>query len=660
MEVKLLPHNQRTFNEVQACIKQGKNCCVVNDCGTGKSSIMAAIIAQNPMETFLVVVSQKNAKQYLRDMSDCFKQSNVQIITYAKLVKDYINGQLHQYNQTMFLLDEAHSVGAPKTSEAILWLSKQYHPRLIGFTATPQRYADQGTDVTVVTKYFGGNAVGNVTAKSLAKQGVMVEPDYYLSLWDLETQIQDKIAQVYDADLPEETQQKYITQLTHVLDQWKQESNPEKVLAEVLPQYMHRKTNRILVYVANTEDLTTKRVLTKYVQRAFPGKTVKDYVYTYRHSESVFMDFQQDDDTDIKILYSINKVMETIHMDDVRIVIFLRPSVSKRIITQQAGRLNSLKNFDKAVIIDMVDNMIQLQPKEIHEYSKYGQGQQSFYVKHVDRYFRIFDILTIPQYTYQGFTGTLSDICYVYCRDIQKVKELLQHTVLEEAMEQTEMVYKAQYMEPSFDMDFTLSEESQKLANKYLHYWQNFIKRRITDEDLRSILYCQYLKGISVAQTTNTPTVVAVHHHMKMAYLKYCRAQVVKNQLCCSISTIKNTPTADIEKFEYEERNRIINQILDKSEEDGVKYREADKDKKRANVAAIESSIAIFKRNMAIFREYYGFTGEAPVTGKILGEKYGLSSGRVLQIINQTLYLIKRYFFHYNRRDIIDYLSDYM
>ena len=64
-----------------------------------------------------------------------------------------------------------------------------------------------------------------------------------------------------------------------------------------------------------------------------------------------------------------------------------------------------------------------------------------------------------------------------------------------------------------------------QFANKYLHYWQNFIKRRnITDEDLRSILYCQYLKGVAVTQTTNVPVMQSVHNYMKEGIKKGSKA----------------------------------------------------------------------------------------------------------------------------------------
>ena len=116
-----------------------------------------------------------------------FSLENVAITTFTKMCMDFKVGRNAEwYKADYYLIDEAHYLGAEKWGAAFKHLFGMYHPVLIGFTATPQRFEDQGTVNTIVDQFFDGNSAGNYTSSQLEKAGVFTEPEYILSIHNID------------------------------------------------------------------------------------------------------------------------------------------------------------------------------------------------------------------------------------------------------------------------------------------------------------------------------------------------------------------------------------------------------------------------------------------------------------------------------------------
>ena len=506
--MQLLPHNENTLNEINSFLIENKNCCVVNACGSGKTSIMSEFIKQNPKKTFVILTKQKNAKKYYTTFDKAFTRKNVHIFTYNKMHNDVKNEHFTPYKADYYLVDEAHYVGATLWSQDFIKITNLWKPRLIGFTATPQRYEDQGTDTTIVTKYFDSNTAGNYTAAELEKTGVFVQPDYVLSIYNMDKIIftqKEKIGQSF----LDNKQKIYLTKkLDTVENEWETNGKPSLILKKYLPKYMYKKScNKILVYVPDMASMKEKETdITEWIKNAFPDKKIQSYIYTYKSSESELTSFMEEDDNYIKILFSIDKIMETIHIEDLRITIMLRRSISNRIITQQFGRINNLKNKNTPLIIDMVDNLSQLKTGiayDDHNRNSYtDQSQPQIYLPHIYWAQNIFEQIdyTIKHantFTYKGFTGNLSEICYVYSKSIDHVKLLLETETIDNAMQKARTV-KRNLNQEIFD-DYKnisvpqLTQEQKEYADKNISLLFNYYKNKnITDEDIRQNLVFTY------------------------------------------------------------------------------------------------------------------------------------------------------------------------
>ena len=546
----LMAHNQRTLEQLERYTDKGKDCCVVNPCGSGKTSVMAAFIKRHPGKKFVVFTKQKNAKGYYEKKDNVFLSSSVKVFTYNRMRCDYKARHTAEYSADYYLVDEAHYLGARKWGEAFDFLRKTYAPVVIGFTATVQRFEDQGTDNTIVETLFSGNSAGNYSTRQLQEYGVFKEPEYILSLYDMRSTIEEQLEKLAMADISDKVRARFEERLKDALDEWNKNSNPEKVLKEALPRYMYKeKSNRILVYVSRVSEIDSKvKALEPILKSIFKGQETTSYRYTYAEPESNLQEFLKEDDSYIKILYSVDKIMETVHIDDLNIAIMLRPSVSNRIITQQFGRLNSIGNDKKPLIIDMVDNLSNLGSIS---FANTGMGQSvshrdgntvSLNLKYVSRYKGLFDAIDQvavknSRYEYNGFVGSLSQLCTIYGKDYGEIKELIGNgATLEEAFERASLCNKQNMSQEIFDgipknKEFTLTTEQKIVAEKYIPTVERFIKaRNISDEDMIQELYMEMMYQVSRADDLNGYLSAHIVNSMNVKYARMYKAKVMRDK----------------------------------------------------------------------------------------------------------------------------------
>ena len=548
MPVRMLEHNINTLNELEDFIARGKDCCVVNPCGSGKTSIMCAFIQNHRGASITVLTKQKNAGAYYESLSDCFEFVNIR--TYSRMLRDYRRGRLDDYNADYIIADEAHYIGAAIWGDVVHDIRKKFHPLFIGFTATPQRFEDQGTDESIVTGFFNGNSAGNYTVRELQRRGVFQEPEYILSIYNLESEIEDRLEKLEDADLPDTRKTEIRDRLYDIFKDWKKNSCPEVILKEALPRYMYKPTcNRILIYMSSVNEIETRhKAVDSLIQACFPGKVIKSYKYTYRDSESEFRAFLEEDDSHIKVLYSVDKIMETIHIDDLNITLMLRPSVSNRIITQQFGRVNSIGNDKKPLIIDMVGNLSNLGSINFlggtGAKSKDGSHKADFSLRHALKYAGLFSaidgcLVKTVYYTYRGITDTLYRLCQIFNRDFHEARDLakLQGMDIEDAFAIARPARARHISQDIFEgnttvPDFTLTNAQKPLVEQYMSTVDRFIERfHIEDEDLRQNLYLVMMKVISEKSDESGYLSQKILVRLQEFYMKARRDRIAREEI---------------------------------------------------------------------------------------------------------------------------------
>lgn len=542
----MLEHNRKTLEQLEEYVSKGQDCCVVNPCGSGKSSVMSEFIKNHRNSNMIIFTRQKNADGYYRHLDPVF--NDIKVYTYNRMLIDCKKGNTGKYKADFYLADEAHYIGADKWGGAFSSLCDQYSPIVIGFTATPQRFENQGTDETIVTDFFSGNSAGNYTSAQLQEQGVFVEPEYILSLYDIESGIEERLDRLEESDLSEETKAKYRKMLAGVLEDWNRNSNPRKVMKEAIPRYMYKEnSNRILVYCPEVENIDNTRKEFDEILTDVVKNDVRSYRYTYKDDETVLEDFLSESKDYVKVLYSVDKIMETVHIDDLSVLLMLRPSVSNRIITQQFGRINSIGNKNKSLIIDMVNNLANIGKLNFLGGATGSCGESANkrfnadidYVTRYSEVFKVVDQALVKSryYNYGGFTGSIYQICNIYNKSYTEVKHLMEHemldleTALSRARESRYFVTNEIFGGYVEFRDFKLTEEQKALCAKYLPVVERYVRNHdITDEDIIQELHLELFYRISVKDTEDEMRQYLINS-INTRYAKLWRHKVVREKV---------------------------------------------------------------------------------------------------------------------------------
>lgn len=661
--MQILEHNQITYNQLKHYIDSHQDCCVVNPCGSGKSSIIEAIVSDYNDLNILIITKQANASNYYRTKSEVFRKSSVPIITYNALYNCFKNDDIDRFkDMDICIFDEAHYIGAQKWSMAVEQLREISGCVSIGVTATPQRFADQGTGKSIVD-IFDKNSVGNYTMKQLQRQGVFIEPEYIVSLATLNKEIDKRLEWLSDAEMSDEKKKTYICKLESAKKIWENECQPSLVMKKILPKYLYKKQgNKILVFSKNTDAIAQdKQFIMNILNRQFPGKKIQAYEYSYKTSEKEFEEFLSDNTNYINVLLSVNKVCETIHISDLNILIFLRDSISNRIITQQIGRINDVNNKHKSLIIDMVDNLSRYGSVKNENVSVLGVKQKddeqqnlNYNLKYVNKIVHIFDDIDrissgVKYYQYHGFRGTIRQICYVFRHDFTSVSKLLdkgyglhdamaltprkKHKYTDDNKRVMNMDYLPKEILNPDDFNFVLSEKEKELVTKYNKTIYAIAEsKHCKDEDI--IADCQLYLCKVIHDFTNQPYDTDMYEN---TYVYNKVAQFMLRRI-----RLKNDETNLIGYLDEHYGYNIENSIIEQIDKENMNMKLLDLlqtlTKKQAVVLMLRYGLnPLDYEKEQTFEEYAGFDFDKPKTLKAIGELLCVQQERIRQIEAQAL-----------------------
>lgn len=578
MHTIALQHNLATYEQAKSFIDKGEDCCIVNPCGSGKSSVISELINNYANKNIIVITKQGNAENYYRKTCPVFDKNHIRVYTYNALYNLYKNDMLESLSDTdITIFDEAHYIGARKWSKAVAALKTISSCISVGVTATPQRYEDQGSDRTI-TKEFDDNIAGNYSTKYLQKTGVFIEPDYYVSLASLENEINNKINQINDSDLDDKIKTKYIEKLQAVHDEWLKNDCPQKLIPNILPKYMYKPSgNKIVVFCKNTETIPVDvEYIIPILCKTFPGKKIKAYCYSYKSGEKEFQQFLNDNSNYINVLFSVNKICETIHISDLNILFFLRSATSYRIITQQIGRINDINNPNKGLIIDMVDNLSNYktnskskEPHGEHDCKNNTSHNISININYIKHCLNIFDEIDNATrkskvYSYHDIKGSINQLCYVFRKYASKVKQhMADGYEFEDAMDFVDTDKKYTTYESRKCICNPISEDAKVIIQQYYPAIQEIMdSKNCYDEDIAANLAADLCEIAQIYVDTKSTTYPSAYIRTTLLnrllyYLRLSNDHNTYENLCDTISDIADS--SSIESItDYKEMQKLL------------------------------------------------------------------------------------------------------
>ncbi|HJB28348.1 MAG TPA: hypothetical protein IAA06_06095 [Candidatus Blautia faecavium] len=331
--IKLKPHNIKPYRNLQEKMASSDRCVLVSATGTGKT-YLAGKYAEDSGWTepgdVLVLVPKNAAKLAWKKV---LPQSD--IMTYQRLLLK--QPALEGYK--LVICDETHHLGAVEWGKVFRALTDGYSGKILGLTATPVRYLDNGRNIA--EEYFHGNLVTGVQLPQAIDKGILPSFDYITAL--------------YDVPKWKRKPNPYTEKLYSSFDLMANEYSCRNILKKHLTD---GKYHKIVVF---TDSIYSIHDAIGLCSAIFP-----DAKHLTAHSKlgkkmnlSVYQMFEEDEGN--VFLYVVDILNEGIHLKGIDTEIMFRKTRSPAVYLQQLGRaLDAGNKTSRVRIFDFVANHMNL------------------------------------------------------------------------------------------------------------------------------------------------------------------------------------------------------------------------------------------------------------------------------------------------------------
>ena len=369
----LQKHQQEAYKAVQETYEDGNSASVVIPTGCGKSFIALQLMADNKDKTMLFLAPTNAIKnqmynyiaKYIAGEEPTSERParmiakeyfpHLQIRLYPTLLR--VNDkQMEELNADIIIMDELHRTGADKWGEKVnTLLEKNPNAKVLGLTATPERMDDKN----VVDELFEGKIDYELTLVDALRDGIVKSPTYVKCDYALNEYldgIKNAIANCKDEQTKKELQDRF-DKMRKVVDQ-------ADGIPELLKKNIKKKDGKYIIFCKDKEHMDE---LMENVGEWFGAIDSEPEIYSVysgkgyneAQNERTIKQFEESKSKHIKLLFSIEKLNEGLHVEDISGVIMTRPTDSRIIYLQQLGRaLSSDTSREKTIVFDLVNNYL--------------------------------------------------------------------------------------------------------------------------------------------------------------------------------------------------------------------------------------------------------------------------------------------------------------
>ena len=355
--LRLFEHNEKAYHAAVRMMEQYGKAAIVHPTGTGKSYIAFKLIEDNPEKVVIWLSPSeyifKTQLVSLKRNDPDFSLANVHFYTYAKLMC-CTEGQLAEIaglQPSYIILDEFHRAGAECWGESTVALLKLCpEAKLLGLTATNVRYLDNNRDMA--EELFDSRVASDMTLGEAIVRGILPAPNYVTTVYQYQKTLAKYQARVDNLRTPgiQDANQKYLDALRRALEQ-------ADGLDRVFAHHITNKCGKYIVFCASKEHMDE---MVPHVPEWFAGVNPDVVVYqAYSddpNTDKAFSDFKTDTSNRLKLLFCIDMLNESVHVEGISGVILFRPTISPIIYKQQIGRALTAGDNTTPIILDVVNN----------------------------------------------------------------------------------------------------------------------------------------------------------------------------------------------------------------------------------------------------------------------------------------------------------------
>ena len=367
MAVELYKHNKRAYENVVEHFKTTNRTCVIHPTGSGKSFISLKYIDDNKNNNILIlaptypILDQFNkniAKDILNVNIDELSQEEINSIVASRLpnlnFSIYSNvSKIANQKFDNIIMDEFHRVGAEVWGLGVNnLLDNNKEAKVLGVTATPIRYLDDFRDMS--EEIFNGDISSEITLAQAIAWGILPAPTYVSALYSFDDEL-DKIEKKINNYKDSEKKKN----LTKKLQEARNAIEKSEGLSQVFSNHINKPNGKYIVFCRNVEHMKTMEEEAKKWFASLNKDISITEVHTYNNrivNQESISNFEKDESSSLKLLFSIQMLNEGLHVDDIDGVIMLRPTCSPIIYLQQLGRALSVGHNDNPLVFDIVNN----------------------------------------------------------------------------------------------------------------------------------------------------------------------------------------------------------------------------------------------------------------------------------------------------------------
>lgn len=365
--IELYPHNEAAYRAIEAGFLQHRIGAVVQATGTGKSFLIARYLLAHATDRILVIApnrtildeirratgkSRKAARSEEKKISSTpasFPEPPVIYCTFQALARS--RGKT-AFEVDHILIDEFHHTGAEIWGDALREvIEANPSARVLGTSATPVR--PEGM-IDTVDVYFEGNLFYELTLPEAWHYGILPIPVLVQSMYGLGDRL-DKIQHTLDrADCSPAHRAK----IQEKLDAARIDFKNSLGAVELIRQFLPLTVRKLLVFCRDKADLHEMIPLVTGWLAEAGRKTIAFAIHndqSDRENRRLLAAFREESDR-LHVLFSINMLIEGLHVEGVDAALFLRRTESYVVTLQQLGRCLKAGSTQPPVILDFVNN----------------------------------------------------------------------------------------------------------------------------------------------------------------------------------------------------------------------------------------------------------------------------------------------------------------
>ena len=357
--IELYKHNKESYEKIKSMFETKNKAAVVQPTGTGKSFLMLKWIEDYKDEN-IVVLTSSNAiltqiYNYAKNFNclDIFK--NVKAFTYTKFL--YMTSkEIKELKADKIIIDEFHRTGAYNWYKKVnILLSSHEDADVLGLSATPIRYLDNARNM--VEELLDDNVANEITLGEAVYRGILPKFNYITACYthDDTKYILDNIKNIPD----KKERRKRLKEYREFIFNIEQANKIEDLFRDNIKN----KSGKFIVFC---KSVPHTKECEKLLKQWFSNIGMKVHTYT-----STSRDYNKDEQLEkfindrsecIKLLLSVNRFNEGLHVEDISGIIMMRPTKSPTMYLQQLGRALSAGKDHIPLVFDLVNNYAYIIP----------------------------------------------------------------------------------------------------------------------------------------------------------------------------------------------------------------------------------------------------------------------------------------------------------